>query len=88
MAMNEYSPGLLLLVFVPAVSHSHSPSLLETFQYYDVDLAQSLIGSLLFSTGTGVHETLCAPSKSGVSVSSSPLEVLQSNPAGLKSQIL
>ena len=38
--------------------------------------------------GPDVHSTLCVPSKSGVSVSPSPLEVLQSNPARLQSQIL
>ena len=48
---------------------------------------QSLMRSLLFSLGT-VHETLCALSKSGVSVSPSPVEFLWSNPAGLQSQIL
>ena len=82
MAMNEYSPGLLLLVFVPAVSHSHSPSLLETFQYYDADLAQSLMGLLLFPLGPGVHKTWYVSSKSEVFVSPSSVEVLQSNPVG------
>ena len=38
--------------------------------------------------GPGVHTTLCVPSKSGVSVSPSPVEVLQSNPASLRSLIL
>ena len=32
--------------------------------------------------------TLCVPSKSGVSLSSSPVKVLQSNPAKLQSLIL
>ena len=36
------------------------------------------MGSLLLSPGPGVHKTLCVPSKSGVSVSPSPVEVLQS----------
>ena len=35
-----------------------------------------------------VHTRLCVPSNSGVSVSPSPVEVLQSNPTGLQSQIL
>ena len=34
------------------------------------------------------HETLCAPSKSEVSVSPSPVELLHSCPAGLQSQML
>ena len=38
--------------------------------------------------GPDVHTTLCVPSKSGVSVSPSPVEVLQSNPASLQSLIL
>ena len=41
-----------------------------------------------FFLGPSAHETLCAPSKSGVSVSPSPVEVLQSNPASLQSLIL
>ena len=40
-----------------------------------------------FAPGPGAHETLCAPSKSGVSVSPSPVELLQSSPAGLHSQM-
>ena len=44
--------------------------------------------SLLFFLGPGAHETLCALSKSGVSVSPSPVEFLRSNPAGLQSQML
>ena len=35
--------------------------------------------------GPDVHTTLCVPSKSGVSVSPSPVEVLQLNPASLQS---
>ena len=48
-------------------------------------LAQSLMGSLLFPLGPGEQKTLCVPSKSGVSISPIPVEVLQSNPAGLQS---
>ena len=44
--------------------------------------------SLLFSLGPGAHETLCTPSKSGVSVSPSPVKFLCSHPTGLQSQIL
>ena len=35
-----------------------------------------------------VHEIFCAPSKSGVSVSPSPVELLHSCPSGLQSQML
>ena len=41
-----------------------------------------------FSLGPGAHETLCACSKSRVSVSPSPVEFQWSSPAGLQSQIL
>ena len=44
--------------------------------------------SLLFFLGSGVHKTLCAPSKSRVSISPSPMGFLQSHLAGLQSQIL
>ena len=46
------------------------------------------MGSLLLPLGPNEHTTLCVPSKSGVSVSPSPVEVLQSNPASLQSLIL
>ena len=45
-------------------------------------------GSLLLPLGPDVHTTLCVPSKSEVSLSPSPVEVLQSNPASLQSLIL
>ena len=45
-------------------------------------------GVTLFPPGPDVHTTLCVPSKSGVSVSLCPVEVLQSNPASLQSLIL
>ena len=44
--------------------------------------------SLLLPLGPDVHTTLCVPSKSGVSVSPSLVEVLQSNPTSLLSLIL
>ena len=47
-----------------------------------------LWGHCFLPLGPGVHGTLCAPSKIGVSVSPSPVEFLQSNPAGFQSQIL
>ena len=44
--------------------------------------------SLLSALGPGVLENLCAPSKSGVSVSPTPVEFPRSDPTGLQSQIL
>ena len=41
-----------------------------------------------FPLGPDAHTTLCVPSKSGVSVSPSPVEVLQSNNASLHNLIL
>ena len=38
------------------------------------------MGSLLLPLGPDAHTTLCVPSKGRVSVSPSPVEVLQSNP--------
>ena len=64
------------------------PPLPETFQHWQVGLVQSPIGSLLLPLGPNAHTTLCVRSKSGVSVSPSPVEVLQSNPASLQSLIL
>ena len=43
---------------------------------------------IAFCLGPTVHEILCAPSRGGVSLSPSPVEFLQSSPAGLQSQIL
>ena len=75
-------------VLVLAVRQSHPPPLQETLQHQQVSLVQSPVGSLLLPLGPDVHTTLCVPSKSGVSVSPSPVEVLQSNPASLQSLIL
>ena len=46
------------------------------------------VGSLLLPLGPDAHTTLCVPSKSGVSVSPSPVELLQSIPTRLQSLIL
>ena len=75
-------------VLVPTVSHHHPPPLQETVQHYQVGLVQSPLGSPLLPLGPDVHTTLCVPSKSGVSVSLSPVKVLQSNPTSLQSLIL
>ena len=64
------------------------PPLQKTLQHQQVGLVQSPMGSLLLPPGPDAHTTLCVPSKSGVSVSPSPVEVLQSNPTSLQSLIL
>ena len=64
------------------------PPLQETYQHKQVGLVQSPLGSLLLPLGPNAHTILCAPSKSGVSVSPSPVEVLQSIPTRLRSLIL
>ena len=46
------------------------------------------MGSLLLPPVFDVHTTLCVPSKSGVSVSPSPVKVLKSNSASLQNLIL
>ena len=43
---------------------------------------------IAFALGPGMHETLFAPSKSGDSASSSPVELLQSSLPGLQRQML
>ena len=42
----------------------------------------------VFGLGPGIHKSLCVSSKSGVSVSLSPVEFLWSRPAGFQSQML
>ena len=75
-------------VLVLMVRHSHPLPLQETLQHQQVGLVQSTMGSLLLPLGPDVHTTLCVPSKSGVSVSPCPVEVLRSNPTSLQSLIL
>ena len=75
-------------VLVPSVSHSHPLPLQETLQHYQVGLVQSPMGSLLLPLGPDAHTTLCVPSKSRVSVSPSPVEVLKSNHTSLQNLIL
>ena len=70
------------------VSHTLPPPLQETLQHLQVGLVQSPVGSLLLPLGPNAHTTLCVPSNSGVSVSPSPVEVLQSNPTSLQHLIL
>ena len=74
-------------VLVPMVKQSQPPPLQETPQHQQVCLVQSPPGSLLLPLGPNAHTILCAPSKSGVSVSPSPVKVLQSIPTWLQSLI-
>ena len=78
------APSVLVLM----VRHSHPSPLQETPQHQQVGLVQSPLGSLLLPLGPNAHTTLCVSSKSGVSVSPSPVEVLQSNLTRLQSLIL
>ena len=76
-------------VLVPTVSHSPPP----TASAGDPPTLAGRSGSVspgvaAPSPGPNVHTTLCVPSKSGVSVSLSPVEVLQSNPTSLQTLIL
>lgn len=74
---SEHSPELLLPVsFFPAVGPSYSLLPQETLQFQQVDLAQALLRSLLFSLGPSAFETLCTPSRNGVYVSPSPVDFL------------
>ena len=75
-------------VLVLTVSHCHPPPLQKTLLHQQVGLVQSFMRSPLLPLGPDAHTTLCVPSKSGVSVSPSPVEVLQSNPTRLQCLIL
>ena len=86
----EHLPGLLLplplfLQWAPANSHLHRrPSDTSRWIWFSL-----LWGHCSFPLGPDVCKILFVPSKSRVSVSpvESPMEALQSNLAGLKSQI-
>lgn len=69
----------------PYSEHQLPLPLQVTLQYQQVGLAQAPVKLLLLPLGSGVHETVCAPLKSGISVSPSPLEFLQSNLTSLQS---
>ena len=74
-------------VFVPTVSHSSPTSVGSPAMLADRSGPISY-GIIAFFPWVLVHMRLYVFSKSGVSVSPSPVEVLQSNPSGLQSQIL
>ena len=62
----------------------------ETFQDPQVGLAWHLCNHCVAFNLSALEtlHALCVPSKSGVSVSPRPVELLQSSPAGLQSQML
>ena len=68
-------------------SHPLPPSQ-KTLLNWQVGLAQASMGVTAFALSPSPCETFCVLSKSGDSVSLSPLEHLQSNPAGLQCQML
>ena len=72
---------------VPEEGHCQPTPLQETLTHSQIGLAQCSVGSLFLSRGSWCAQVLFVPYKSGVSISLSPLKVLQSNPAGLQSQI-
>ena len=70
------------------MSHSHPPASAGDPPALAGSLVQSPMGSLLLPLGPDAHTTLCVPSKSRVSISRSPVDVLPSNPTSLQSLIL
>ena len=72
---------------MPEEGHCQPTPLQETLKHSQIGLAQRPVGSLFLSRRSWCAQVLFVPYKSGVSVSLSPLKVLQSNPAGLQSQI-
>ena len=71
-------------VLVHILSH-HCPFLCRRPRSISRYVCPNLLCShLLFSLGPGLHKILCVSSKSGVSVSPSPVEFLQSNLTGLQ----
>ena len=75
-------------VLIPTVNHSHP------FDFPgDPSIPAGRSGSDIYEVnnfflGASVHETLCVPSKCFVSVFSSSVELLQSSPTCIQSQML
>ena len=80
------SPNCCSLCLCPHSEPQLPPPLQETLQHQQPGLAQCLMRSLLFALGPGANETLCAPSRSGVSVSFSPVEVLDQTSLAFKAR--
>ena len=81
-------PGLLLPVnlFTWIATHALTCDSTRAFPTL-VSLIQSPVGLRFLSPGSWCFVLFLPPSKCGVSVSPSPVELLQSNPTGLQSQI-
>ena len=80
----EYFPELLLSVSLPHGEPQPPPASAADPPTLAGTSGSVSMGSPLLPLGPDVHPTLCVPSKSGVSASPSPVEVLQSNPLGFK----
>ena len=82
----EYFPELLLPVSLSLWWATATPCLCRICSNTSRCVWFSLLwGRCSFPLGPDVHTTVCVPSKSGVSVSPSPLKVLQWNPTRLQS---
>ena len=85
----EYFPELLLPVSLSPWWATAAPCLCRRPSNTSRQAWLSLLwGHCSFPMGPDVHTTLCVPFKSGVSVSPSPVKVLQSSPSSLPSLIL
>ena len=86
---NEYFPELILPVSSSLDWATATPNSAEDLSILPSKSCLVSYGFTIFpSLGPSVHKTLCVPSKNGASVFSSVVEVLQSDPSGLQSQIL
>ena len=72
---------------LPPQQATFTPFPLEVFQELQSCLTQIPMETLL-CLGPSARESLCVPFKNGVSVSPSPMEVLQTSPAALQCQML
>ena len=85
----EYFPDLLLPVFLSPQWATATPLFCRRPSNTSRNFWFSLLwGHCSFPLGPDAHTTLCVLLKCGVSVSPSPVKVLQSNPARLQSLIL
>ena len=86
---NEYFPELILPVSSSLDWATATPNSAEDLSILPSRSCLVSYGFTIFpSLGPSVHKTLCVPSKNGASVFSIVVEVLQSDPSGLQSQIL
>ena len=74
-------------VYVPRVSHSHPSSSGDPLRLAGRS-APGFYKITSFALGPSAHEILCEPFKSEIFISPNPVELLQSSPTGLQSQML